>query len=466
MYKERLSIPIDFGECFPTGKYYGGGFSLPTETNICPDETREILTREFFTCEKPSQQTDFWRRYYPSKETFLSTERKRPAWNDCTHIKHMGRFSYPYSYALDGILPPYPLSRRFVNCTVSQWISLGHDPNGVPLTVDLDDFFRSRAIATMTPRFESDFQALNFLFELKDFKEVPRNIASFLNPNSKFWTGMYNLQARQIARSKGKFVPKRGQEIRNEQGISAAEAFAGKASSAAAKLWLTYAMAVLPTLKDLTAYAAAAATEYKDALSLFRERGMSLNTRHYSEYLVDNTTIDNETPYSSYMVPQTARRVANFVKATASIQYKYKYILSDESEAFARYWGLTGTLEEFWNMLPFSFLVDYVFQVARALRQVQLDKNLELETVQYAESRLCYMGTEAVVRYGNGTCCILVDGKFPSKTKWTALNGVYNSSYNRAVTVVPNIGLIIPRLKLPSVRQRMNMVALARTLLF
>jgi len=292
-----------------------------------------------------------------------------------------------------------------------------------------------------------------------------------MNPNSKLWDSVDNWAHKYWdAAIYGSPVKpssrRRDRNYEKDLGKTTGEIYSGKATSAAAKSWLTYTMAYLPTMKDIVAFVSAAATEYDIALSDFKKKGLSLQTRHYSEYLRKDTVVGDT---SNSAVTTHGVMHESFVRATANLQYSYQYNLTDQAEAFARYWGLTGTLEEFWNMLPFSFLVDYFCKVAKTLKMTAVDKNLDFQPVRYCESVLEYEGTTQVLRpIGTWVCSHMVDGTVldPTSTKWIRHNGVYSSQYKRMNQTIPKVGLLVPQLKMPSTRQNWNMLALAKVVFF
>jgi hypothetical protein len=133
-------------------------------------------------------------------------------------------------------------------------------------------------------------------------------------------------------------------------------------------------------------------------------------------------------------------------------------------EMFRKYWGLTGTAEEFWNMIPFSWLLDYFFQIGKALRYTDVDKNLDLQSLDYAESHLVYAGKVSGIRRTSDPCSSIIDGKLQPVDSWMPVQGYYSSDYNRVITQPMKVGLIVPKFKVPSTGQWLNVAALVRTM--
>lgn len=458
IHKERFGGPADFGKSYPLGNYNGSiqylypgdGGSGGQTTNIMRPET---VLMDAFTAQ-PRNQLQY-SYYHCGSEVFDASNLQRPAWNECTHVKHANSFSYPYThFKLGG-----PQLADEVHCSRhNNWIDMGADFYVFPLLkAEASEFTRARAWATMLPRFESDFKALNFLFELKDFKDIGANIAGLLRGNSPFTHLLRDLGHNSNVKQ---FVAKRS--IPSHKNVTAAQAFDGGANSIA-EAWLLNSFAIQPTLKDVAAFSAAIATEYLDALKKFQDTGIKPNTRHYSEPLVDESVLRwsySNTDESWYL---------NRVTFTASLEYTYKYNLSDCMRAFAKYWGLTGTAEEFWNMLPFSFLLDYVFQVAKSLRLSEVDKNLDLTVVNYSESTLSETGIYlGMSRYASvPTIGYIIDGKvYNHDGKFRPFMGRHGSSYTRVLTQPHKYGLTLPQWKTPKLNQWYNIGALVKTLLF
>jgi hypothetical protein len=119
-------------------------------------------------------------------------------------------------------------------------------------------------------------------------------------------------------------------------------------------------------------------------------------------------------------------------------------------------------------MIPFSFLLDYVFQVAKALRWSEKDKNLDLTVVRYAESHLRYSAKTIGFRATDtvGTVGYVIDGKYYNYGKYRPYIGYRSSSYTRLLCEPQKFGLVLPRWKAPTVHQWQNVAALAKVLLF
>jgi len=447
MHKTRTGTSVDFG-VIPGGGYISS-YIITGPKGPCPDEA-EALVESHLGDPLPYVQSH-WGPF--GSQEFWSTEHPRPRWNDCRNLKLLRTFSYPYSFMYE--------YNNWKNCvfTIARLPQLGFSTRETALndlTLDAGTFVRARAWASMAPRFESDFQALNFLFELKDWRTIGAGIAKNLHKLGRPFTVPGISTLRKVNR----------QHEAPLKDLTCADAFSG-GSQSVASLWLLNAMAIQPLLKDMAAFTAAMATEYLDALDKFKEAGTKPNTRHYSEVLRD----EGYRLAACAQIPTGAAdyRIVNHTKFTASMEYTYNYNLSDINRAFAQYWGLTGSAEEFWNMLPFSFLLDYVLNVAKALKLAKIDKNLELLPSQYCESTLQERGIVAGLNPAGGSLCTAwVNGKFypTNPGKFVPIQGHMSSDYIRKIREPIRYGLILPQWKLPNVTQLWNVAALAKVCIF
>lgn len=464
MFKRRSMVSTTFGKFKPTGLYDGRSFTV---TNSRINKPVRDCEAEIKLAVRTAIYDKTWGPHpsYSGDETFSSTTFKRPKWNSCDHIKHNCNFSYPISYV------QWPGGFYSATCLYPQHYgyTTAYDYS-IPGVTEPSEFTRARAWATMLPRFESDFQALNFIFELKDFRDVGGRIAGLLRDGPLNYS-VRRLDPNRHKDSTGNTVGLSFSTIRKRQRsltpskkpLTAAQAFEGGVNSVA-EAWLLNSMAIQPFLKDLVAFRAAIATEYLDFLDKFKKSGLKPNTRHYSEMLSDSTYKVGDV---NVLYTGEHRRLI-YAKFTANLQYQYKYTLNDTTEAFRRYWGLTGTAEEFWNMLPFSFLLDYIFTVAKSLKLSEVDKNLDLAVLNYSESVLSMNG-HAVGFTGNpsNSCGYWIDGAYYKPDgRFRPITGAHSSRYTRVLTQPQKHGLLLPQWKLPRLNQAYNAGALLKLLLF
>jgi hypothetical protein len=144
------------------------------------------------------------------------------------------------------------------------------------------------------------------------------------------------------------------------------------------------------------------------------------------------------------------------------MEFTYDYKTRGLTDALKRYYGLELNAGVVWNAIPFSFLIDYFIGIGDAINRMATDPNVLLSMSQYCESRL--------VRVKSG---LLFNGSCDAKYRWVVIiNGkpaldrdvicAYEGTLYERRVVPPRKGMALPRLKMPSVKQALNMVALAR----
>jgi hypothetical protein len=375
-------------------------------------------------------------------QVFDSTNRPKPLYNNCSNSKT--RFiGLPYGY----------WTQKYNNATtlykvpfMRMGLPYGCGPVDAPTRVDWSEsqFASNRAWATMQPRFEGDFQALNFLFELKDFKNIAKNIAA-LRPKKIVET---------LKRARSRI--RRAQRA-VESGTATAKVvdIARNATRTAAEVVLVKHFAIDPTIKDLVSLYSQLATSVKDAQHRFRDSGLSGTTRHYSEEIsrVDSRTVGTKNYYW---------RASGLLKKdlfTATMSFSYDYEMRDTMDAFSRLYGFGMNAGVVWNAIPFTFLVDYFVKVGDAIESMQQDPNVHLDLHQYCESRLVTISNGWTYVPDGRTHCFIINGAEARKDQ---LICGYEGSYFERRVVSPSKGIVLPRVKLPSVKQAVNIAALVR----
>lgn len=322
----------------------------------------------------------------------------------------------------------------------------------VPTVPELIDWSLSasasnRAWWSMQPRFQGDFDGLNFLFELKDFKNIAKHIAA-LRPSKITET----LKHAQYA------IRRADRAVRNGSTSRRLFETANAATRLASEVVLIKHFAIDPTVKDLLSLHGQLQQLVSDVQHRFREKGETANRRHFSEKIreVDSTITGTKT--SSWQ----KRGTLLTDEFTATMEFSYDYKMRGTMDALKRYYGLELNAGVVWNGLPFSFLVDYFVKVGDAIEQMTVDPNVVLDFHQYCESRL------VTVRSG-----MMFNGSVDTKYNWaTIINGqiAHNQQmitgyegtlYERRV-VPPKKGMALPRIKLPSTKQALNIAALVR----
>jgi hypothetical protein len=375
-------------------------------------------------------------------QVFDSTNRPKPLYNNCSNSKT--RFiGLPYGY----------WTQKYNNATtlykvpfMRMGLPYGCGPVDAPTRVDWSEsqFASNRAWATMQPRFEGDFQALNFLFELKDFKNIAKSISA-LRPSQIVGT-LKKARARIRAAQRA---------VSNGSTSSRLIETARCATRSAAEVVLIKHFAIDPTVRDLVTLHSQMLASVRDAQHRFRDSGLTGQSRHYSEEIsrVDQTTVGT---YNSYWYRKGFMKTDLF---TATMSFSFDYDMRDTMGAFSRLYGFGLNAGVVWNAVPFTFLVDYFVKVGDAIESMQQDPNVHLDLNQYCESRLVTLRSGVMYVPDGRIHCFIVNGAVPEKDQ--TLTG-YEGSYFQRRVVSPSKGIVLPKVKLPSVKQAVNIAALVR----
>lgn len=286
---------------------------------------------------------------------------------------------------------------------------------------------------------------LNFLYELKDFKDIMRHAAK---PN-------YRELGATLRKLKSDFLRNKRKGLNNKP---------FDPTLPLANIRLINEYAIKPTLRDISDIHKQLGIIVRAAQEQFQTRGFETQKSHYSEtvdHVVNLVKIGSSesTPYSKGYVGKS--------KFTATMSYTYDYEMRNDIDAFLKFWGLTGNWEVFWNATPFTFLADYFIKIGKAVHMMEYDRNVNLIPSQYCESTL-HESLAGTFNYTNSTsvCHWLVnaDRYYPVNTEPFLLTGVRSTIYDR-VNTSPNKGSALPRFAVPTWGQTANMLALARCFL-
>lgn len=335
-----------------------------------------------------------------------------------------------YRYGTLGTLARFNKYWRYTQPNVLPWsLSDLHHP-----VVDYAGA-RSRAWWNMQPRFVGEVDMLNFLFELKDFRDIVKSTYKLKGTIEKY---RYNLN-------------KRWRKTSPEP------------SRALAGAWLFKSFAYDPLLSDIAKIATQAAVIVRDAQKKFDEAGERWQKSHFSEEIsrTDSRTRSSNSNY--YWVGSGDLRTTMF---TATLRYMYDYQLRPDWKAFVDYWGLSFNFNRWWNATPFSFLVDYFLTVGASIKAMETDKNVDIQQTQYCESLKTTLTRGYSVFADPRDLLYVYNGQFMPSTRAAdlILAGHQGILYERRPTD-PYKGPVLPRIKLPSTKQSLNMLALARCFL-
>jgi hypothetical protein len=389
-------------------------------------------------------------------QTFESTTHARPRFNACDNYRQQiitvpfsilyERYNYPAQALFRWlyIINPWPTIRTG---TKIPYLKLGD------VSWAACDDTQRRAWWSMQPRYESEISALNFLWELKDFASIARKFRK--------------INFRNLSRDLGKIRTRLRRELKKLRGkypLTTLKDTLNSITRLIAELHLTKEMAIDPLVADTIIILEEARTIIDQVQEQFQVRGKSAQRSYYSEELeqLDNLVYKNDNDYW--------RPSGNFsdVHFNATLEYSYSYKMRNEHDAIRRHYGLDVTGNSIWNAIPFSFLVDYFFNVDAAIRNMAKDPNVDLNVIQYCES-LDNVTQEGYFVVNDARMHDFYCPDYNIKSVSTigsrplVLSGCKVSHYRRRVTL-PNKGTALPRLTLPSKGQVRNILALTRVL--
>lgn len=212
--------------------------------------------------------------------------------------------------------------------------------------------FANRAFDIMRPSLEGGLSVPNMLYELKDFKSLWRTVA-------------------------------------NRGGLRKGEAFPAYVKrmfpnwkQILAKSHLTWEFAIKPLISDVTALVEGL-QKVQDQIKQFQSRAGKPQTRHYSEVV-------EFTPPSYTWSYTTDNRGINYiwsktpkVEVTRCATMRYTYSIPTMDDMFSRIMAYAASfgfnpfrLSNYWNAIPWSFVVDWVVDIGDLL-----DKYLSRELV-------------------------------------------------------------------------------------
>lgn len=369
-------------------------------------------------------------------EHIVGTARGWGNFNRVFHVKDQ-YVNLPYLLAAENskvFLPGY--CRRYYRqpgpTKVSTQVDYAHLWAGIPLQQA-----KARAWNSMQPEFGSDFDLMNFLLELKDFKDVGRLI---LNDRTAI-KGVVD------------------QVVRFKRSIESGKIPKLSPTRTASTMLLTYSLAIKPLVKDVVDIASLVQRTVGAAQREFSELGKSIQTSNYSE--VWNHQDTRTQPNGDYFWLRTGRLVQT--KFTATLKYKYDYTMRSDFEAWCKYWGFSGSLSVAWNALPFSFLLDYVVRIGEALRWAERDDHVKLFTREYGESMKTTCSDGFTLHDHSRVLGFILNDKYlkPGDRTGKLIAGSQTSVYHRYPSE-PYKGMLVPKIKLPSGHQTLIMMALTR----
>lgn len=371
-------------------------------------------------------------------EQFSSSRRKRPLFNNCTHRKtYAVNHAYTAAFKIRDTFSVYSINnlRKYYRESFPSVDDVGL----------LDQHFSTAGVrnaqctawGTMQPRFEGDVNLFVFLAELRDFKSLLRIMAN--KPLLKLSNWIRRLRTK-------------SRKLRLDPSLPLAQAH------------LTNEFAIKPLISDIISITCQLETLAREAQQKFADAGRERSSRHYTEELFRDD-FDTRTAYKQSNAPHLLEGTSKTLTFNATMEYSYRYNMRGPLQAFMRYWGLVPNAEAVWELIPFSFLLDYFIKIGDSIRTASRDGHVDLNLSQYCESITSY-STNGIHYKSEHLYAPLITGEGLGNLAYDRspnglVSGYVSSLYTRRVTT-PNRGLALPRLAVPSGKQGLNMLALAR----
>lgn len=457
MNKTRPLTTVSFGNFSATNKYYG------TYRNMyCPIDTLKKTLLWVHEYGLSMANHTVAPNLIQGFEEISSTERKYQD-NWCNHTRYR-RVNYPYSTAIKGLywsdtkrsIKCYPFLRRnfsWVPPVITDGKNYFYECLG-----KVHDGLRAEAYWTLRPKFEGELSMLNFLFELKDFKDIAKLLfkRGRGNPLRELSDALAGYKRSQNAVN---------QAIKNAPG-AALSSFGKAPTKIGSQGLLSYNFAIKPLIADLSDIFKQMHQMVDEAERLFLENGKGTR-RYFSKWFDPVATLTTPTSETYAWFSQGTSMRGVF---TAKASMTYDYTPRSKFNRTCDYWGLVPTAEAVWNALPFSFLVDYFFTVGKSLQMMRKDMNLSnYHLVSYSESVAAYYDFGRFISSpasGTNLGLVVDDKYYPSIEHDRAVlhDGCACSFYQREFPPA-YYGPALPQFKLPNSSQTLNMLALARCML-
>lgn len=145
----------------------------------------------------------------------------------------------------------------------------------------------------------------------------------------------------------------------------------------------------------------------------------------------------------------------------------YELLWRNFEEMYPKWWGLEIGADEVWNMLPLSFVLDYILTIGKSLEYMEVDNRIKVQRVEYCESVKVTAELGRFIIQTPRTPHLILNGRYIDPVKGTnyhLVTGTCGSAYKRTV-MEPYKGPALPQLRMPSVKQAGNMLSLARCLI-
>jgi hypothetical protein len=299
------------------------------------------------------------------------------------------------------------------------------DGGFVPPPADLDKL-NTLAMKTMLPAIKSELSLINSLFELKDFKTLPRSLKSIVDTLNTLKVGTISLNLHRI----GAYT----------------KATLRQLLRGGSDAYLQQQFNILPLLSDIAGIQSALSKSEKAINDLVARSGR-VQVRHFAYNYNELKDTPEEKSASYYMYPvggpygvpaaflqytagYCTRNVSNHPSVFhAQIEYNYNYTQYQLAHA-----QVLGLLDSFgvnlnpaiiWNAIPWSFVIDWVISVSKWLDQFKV-QNMEpkinirrylwsIKRERYVFTRkhfLTTLGSGAPVQHSTGVLPLTIETSY------------------------------------------------------
>lgn len=284
-----------------------------------------------------------WVKNPGGSESISDNEDGYEQMNACDHVKDVTSPSNELggiwvSYPEQGS-PPYTSFR----CVYTGGAYMPLDAS-TPPDISISDEMRRRAWQGIYPTLQDGFSLAQFIAEARDLLDI---IATIRRVRTR---------SRQLS---GVISP-------------------SDASKSLAELILMYSFGIAPLLSDLNSIRDRWGKTRK-IYDKFVQQGKKVSPYHYTENIPCSGV---ETTYATYV------RVLHEHKATfhATAWLSYNYEGRYDFDAWSRVWGLRINPKLIWDLIPFSFVVDWVLGISDFLDQCDNDPRIQVQIHAYCES--------------------------------------------------------------------------------
>jgi hypothetical protein len=308
--------------------------------------------------------------------------------------------------------------------------------------------FSARAYRNLLPRFEGDISLINFIWELKDFKNYVKLI---------FDLDKILYKGASLVNKVNKAIRRATPFIHEGKGgkLSVTEP-----TKLVAELNLWWQYEVKPTMNDLSDIASQIQSSAASAQAKYIAEGKAGSHHQHKEVVTRNTDVIGTG--NNYYLSNGTNYV---VKRVADYQFTYDYQVRSGFDLIKHYWGLELTADAVWNMIPGSFLIDYVYGVSKSLHMMRADKNTSNVQGLYGESVKLQQTQGIHLVSDPRVFAYVVDGVFQHRSNMGGrrlIAGLSHTYYKRQLRDPAKYGIAPPRLKVPSRQQFLNISSLAR----